>query len=120
MSDYKVSVELALASNATQVFGALGQHFLQLDKMLGSFKNNWAKTAAIIGGGVGIMAGVGLAKGIIDITRHGEKLLDQQNKLIRAGRTQTEVADLTAEAYEKITKAVPTATASDVLRATNE
>jgi hypothetical protein len=117
---YKVGVSILLNSNASGVLGLMAKQLLGIDSQIKNLASSWGRTSKIIGGAVGIVAGVGIIKGIADIAKHGEKLLDQQEKLIRAGRTQAQVASLTAEAYREITKAVPTATVSDVLRATNE
>ena len=79
---------------------------------------NWGRTALVIKSADGIMASVGIVEGMIDMAKHGEKLLGQQDKLIRAGRTRAEVESLTADAFSRTTKEVPTS--ADVLGAANE
>jgi hypothetical protein len=51
---------------------------------------------------------------------HGEKLIHQQNVMLRNGMSFAEVTGLTADAYARITKDVPTATAADALRTITE
>jgi hypothetical protein len=74
---------------------------------------------AIIGAGLAL-AGLGITKGMISIAEHGEKLLDQHDKLRRAGLEQNEILRLQANFYDNIAKSLPTATASEYLKTYNE
>lgn len=98
----------------------ISHRLLGIHATTGQINANFGRWATLVGGTASVMAGVGILKGLRGIADHGKELLDQQDKLIRAGRTHTEVANLTAEAYSKITKEVPTATGADVLRIANE
>lgn len=79
-------------------------------------------TAMKLALGAGVVAGAGYAaiKVADDLARHGEKLLHQQNVMLRNGQSFAEVTNLTADAYDRITRLVPTATGSDVLRTISE
>jgi hypothetical protein len=59
-------------------------------------------------------------KGMWELAKGSKELLNQQEQLGRAGLSHLEVLRLTADAYEKIAKAVPTAQASEVLRTARE
>jgi hypothetical protein len=99
---------------------SVAKKFIGINNTVTLMNNNLSRFTKIAGSAAGILVGVGVIKGLTDIAKHGEKLLDQQTKLINVGRTQAEVTNLTAGAFERITKAVPTAAAADVLRITNE
>jgi hypothetical protein len=73
-----------------------------------------------VGGAAGIMAGIGIEKGLMDIARAGENLLHQQSIMLRNGLSMATVAGLTADAYDRIAKAVPTAPADAILRTESE
>lgn len=120
MNVYDIGVSLGMSSNIPEVMRVISSHMLGVEKQLLKLESGFSRLKLGIGGALSIAAGVGLLDTMKDIANHGEKLLDQQEKLIRAGRTHAEVAQLTARAYQEITKAVPTATGADVLRATNE
>jgi hypothetical protein len=61
--------------------------------------------------------GLGFVRDAIQAaTSDGKELLDQQDKLIRAGMTHSQVARLTAAAYQRIAYAVPTSTGTDILK----
>jgi hypothetical protein len=51
---------------------------------------------------------------------HGEKLLDQQDKLRRAGIAQLDVLRMQADFYGKIAGTVPTANAAEYLKTVNK
>jgi hypothetical protein len=117
---YRIGIAILLADNTAAGLTRISHRLLGIHATTGQINANFGKWATLLGGAAGVMAGVGILKGMRGIAEHGKELLDQQDKLIRAGRTHTEVANLTAEAYAKITKEVPTAKASDVLRMANE
>lgn len=79
-------------------------------------------TAMKLALGAGVVAGAGYAaiKVADDLARHGEKLLHQQNVMLRNGQSFNEVTNLTADAFDRITRAVPTATGADALRTISE
>lgn len=117
---YRVGITLLLTDGVSAGLSRISHQLLGVHASAGQINNQFGKWALAIGGAGSIMAGTKLLHGMKTVANHGEKLLDQQDKLIRAGRTQAEVANLTADAYSKITKMVPTAKASDVLRVANE
>lgn len=122
MSDiYKIGVALMLTQNGiAPALSALSHQLIGIHRSVGQINSGFGRWRTALVGVAGIMAGSGIIGGLGKIAEHGKELLNQQDQLIRAGRTHAEVANMTAEAYQKITKAVPTATGSDVLRTVRE
>jgi hypothetical protein len=117
---YRVGITLLLTDGVSPGLSRISHQLLGVHASASQINSQFGKWALAIGGAGAVMAGTTLLRGMSKVAAHGKELLDQQDKLIRAGRSQAEVANLTAEAYAKITKAVPTAKASDVLRVANE
>lgn len=99
---------------------AISHQLLGVHRSIAQINSGFGRWRTALVGVAGVMVGSGIIGGFAKIAEHGKELLDQQNKLIRGGRTHAEVAKITADAYQKITKAVPTATGADVLRVANE
>ena len=110
---YSVGVNMMMTGNLP---GELGR----IEQLIGNISSKivdaTGKLTALGKAASGILAG-GVAFGIMHeldtIAKHGDKLLDQQSKLLRTGVERKEIAELTAKAYGEISKAVPTATGSD-------
>jgi hypothetical protein len=116
---YRVGVAIALSSNATQVFGALGQHFLGLNKHLMNFQNNWKKTAALVGGGLGILGGVAVLKGAAKLVEHGNELVKIQRDMAQAGVSATQIQEAYAKAWQ-MTGKYQNMSAVEVLKMVND
>lgn len=122
MSDiYKIGVALMLTQNGiAPALSAISHQLIGIHRSVGQINSGFGRWRTALVGVAGVMVGSGIIGGLVKIAEHGKELLHQQNQLITAGRTHAEVAKLTADAYQKITKAVPTATGADVLRIANE
>src|ERR1700704_2234988 len=102
---YRVGVAIMLTHNG--VAAALSQTSHQLIGVhrsiaqINSGIGGW-RTGLI--GAAGVLGGTMILGTLSKVAKHGTEILDQTDKLIRAGRTHAEVANLTAAAYEKITK----------------
>jgi hypothetical protein len=116
---YQVGVSLLLSSNATQIFSALGQHFLGLQRHMTNFQNNWKKTAMLIGGGVGIFGGVAVLKGAEKLIDHGNHLVKIQRDMAQAGATSVQVQNAYAKAWE-LTAKYQNMGAADILKVMND
>jgi hypothetical protein len=118
---FKIAVSLILNNQGvTAGLTKLGSQLTGIHKQttgINASLNKWKLGIIAVGG---VMAASGILGAYRKIAEHGKELLHQQNQLITAGRTHAQVAQLTADAYQKITKAVPTATGADVLRIANE
>jgi hypothetical protein len=110
---YKIQVAIGATNNISPVLAMIAKDFTKLDGLVGGIGKGMAAWA-------GLMAADQIVKGLIDIAKHGGKLLDQQDQLRRNGIAQNEVLALTAEAYNRIAKAVPTADAVTILKTTRE
>ena len=77
-------------------------------------------TSVAAGGALAALGGAGIIGGLMNVANHGQKLLDQQDKLQRAGISYNEVLKMQAEYYNKIAKSVPTSTAAEYLKTVNE
>ena len=117
---YKIGVAIMLTDGLTPALSMLSHKLLGVHRSVTAINSGLGGWRTALVGAAGVLGGTMILGGLAKVAAHGEKILDQQDKLIRAGRTQAEVANITAEAYNKITKAVPTATAADVLRVANE
>jgi hypothetical protein len=119
-SVYRIGVNLAMTSNATGVLAALSRQILGLNQSIGMLQ----KSLGVIGGALAERIaehGFEYVRDAIEAaTSDGKELLDQQDKLIRAGVTQAQVARLTAAAYQRIARQVPTATGADILKTIGE
>ena len=117
---YKIGVALSLNSNHAQVLQSLATGLLGINAKVKDLEGGFGRLKLAIGGVAGVMAGAGILKGLADIAKHGETLLDQQEKLRRGGVDQLEVLRLTKEYYKDIAASIPTATASEWLKTVNE
>jgi hypothetical protein len=118
---YRIGVAIMLTQNGVApALSLISRQLLGVHRsvaQIGTGFNSWRLGLV---GVAGVMAGSGIIGGLMKIADHGKELLNQQDKLIRAGRTHAEVTNLTADAYSRITKLVPTASGSDVLRSIGE
>lgn len=101
MSDvYKIGVAIALNSNGLGVLSALSGGLMKLDGAASAAtgKMNALKTAAL--GAMGVAAGAGIAKGLVHLVEHGQKLVHQQSLMRQAGVSAGDTAYATAEALK--------------------
>lgn len=117
---YKIGVSIVLANGVSPVLAIISKDLLGIRGPIAGITKQFESWNAKLLGVAGILGGSAIMGGLMEIAKHGDKLLDQQDKLLRAGLSHAQIANLTADAYTRITAAVPTATAADVLRATNE
>lgn len=117
---YQIGVAISLSGNILQGLQAISKHLLGIHTQVGQVQGGFSRWALAVGGVGAIAGGVSILEGLKKVTEHNDKLLHQQNALYRATQNWQGVVALTGTAYDKITKAVPTATASDVLRSVNE
>lgn len=116
---YRVGVSILLSSNATQIFGALGKHFLGLDKHLMNFQNNWKKTAALVGGGLGVFGGVAVLKVAEKLIDHGNDLVKIQRDMAQAGVSATQIQEAYAKAWQ-LTAKYQNMSAGEILKMQND
>jgi hypothetical protein len=123
VSPYEIAVKITMQNAVSGVFAVIAKDALVLEggvarltKMFSSL--NTASVA--VGGALAALGGAGIISGLMNVANHGQKLLDQQDKLQRAGISYNETLKLQAEYYNKIAKSVPTSTAAEYLKTVNE
>lgn len=121
MSDvYKVSVALAMSNGVSPILAIVAKDLLGLKGVVKDVEGGFAAWGTRLKGVVGILAGGAIIGGLAKIAEHGEKLLDQQDKLRRAGLGYADVLKIQGDYYDRIAKTVPTSTASEYLKTVNE
>lgn len=123
VSPYEIAVKITMQNAISGVFAVIAKDALRLEgnvarltKMFGGLNT----TTVAVGGALAALGGAGIIGGLMNVANHGQKLLDQQDKLQRAGISYNETLRLQAEYYNKIAKSVPTSTAAEYLKTVNE
>jgi hypothetical protein len=120
MEVYKVAVHLGMTSNAPAFLAALSNQLLGVETRVKGLVGQFNRLHQVIGGGLALVGGIAALKGLEKMAGHGKELLDQQDKLQRAGLTLGETLGLQANYFDKIGKSIPTATAAEYLRTVSE
>jgi hypothetical protein len=120
MSIYRIGMEISMANNVSRVLGAIVADMGSMLLLQGKLTQGFATMNRAVMGIGAIIGGAVLAGGLSKLASHGDKLLDQQDKLVRAGMSLNDVLKLQAGFYEKISAAVPTGTAADYLKQFND
>ena len=95
MSDvYKVAIAMTLQNGVSPMLGVIGRDLLGLHSKIKGIEEGFGGWATRLKGVVGVLAGGAILGGLTKIAEHGEKLLDQQDKLQRAGLDYAEVLRL--------------------------
>ena len=123
-SPYDIAIHISMQNGVSPVLALIAKDMLGLQMSAEKLEKAFARVGnslkLMAGGAAGIFGGVEIGKGLLDIADKGEKLIHQQNMLVRAGVQYNDVLKLTGDAYKRIAKEVPTATGADVLRSINE
>lgn len=120
---YEIATKITMVNGVSGVLAVLASDLLRVEggvkKLEESFKTLNRTSVAMLGG-LGIFVGKEVLSGFKHIADHGEKLLDQQDKLQRAGISYNEVLKAQNTYWRDVAKQVPTATVSDYLKTYNE
>ncbi len=123
VSPYEIAVKITMQNAVSGVFAVIARDALRLEggvarltKMFSSLNT----TSVAAGGALTALGGGAVIGALINVANHGQKLLDQQDKLQRAGISYNEVLKMQAEYYNKIAKSLPTSTAAEYLKTVNE
>jgi hypothetical protein len=116
---YRIGIELALSGGAAAGLAAIASHLTGINKQVATIGGGFAKWSLLLGAG-GIAGGIGILEGMKKIADESERLIKAQNQLYRTTQSWADVVKVTGAAYDSITKAVPTASASDIVRAVGE
>jgi hypothetical protein len=120
VDSYRIGVSIALANGVSPVLAIIARDMLGIQGQIKSITAGFEKWKPALLAAVGVIAGAEMLRGLAAIAQHGEKILDQQDKLMRAGLAQVDVLKLQSGYYANIAKIVPTSTASEFLKTTNE
>ena len=119
VSPYEIAVKITMQNAVSGVFAVIARDALRLEggvarltKMFSSLNT----TSVAVGGALAALGGTAVIGALVSVANHGQKLLDQQDKLQRAGISYNEVLKMQAEYYNKIARSVPTSTAAEYLR----
>jgi hypothetical protein len=116
-SPYDVFIRLSAVDGITGVLATIAARCAGVDREFKNLGEGMKKTLA----GVGLMAGgAEILKTVWDIAKGSKELLNQQEQLGRAGVSHLDVVNLTADAYERMSKVVPTASVDEMLRTARE
>ena len=121
---YDLAIRLSMTNNVSPGLALIAKEMLGLEMSAERLDKAFGKMGkglmAAVGGAVALFGSYEIVKGLERVATAGEKLVHQQNVLYRATKDWNGVLAITGDAFERITKAVPTATASDVVRSYNE
>lgn len=119
-SAYQVGIDISMADGVSGTLAAISKNLLGLEGGVMRLTQGFAGLRAGIIGAATALAGIGIVSGLRSIADHADKLLDQQDKLQRAGLSYNEVLRLQGKYYDEINRVVPTATAAEYLKTFNE
>lgn len=111
---YKIGVAIDLNSNGLGILSALSGGLMKIDSAAraATGKMDALKVAAL--GAMGVVAGGGIAKGLVNLVEHGQKLKHQQSLLLQAGYSQQDMAFATGEAYKAMNNVLGTGTTENL------
>jgi hypothetical protein len=114
---YETMITLTCRDGVSPVLRDIARLSLLLN---GNFEKMSKTMKTAVGGGIAVFGGVEAIKGMMALAKGSKELLNQQEQLERAGVSHLDVLKLTEQAYKDISKAVPTAAASEILKTVRE
>lgn len=117
---YRIGVSLMMTSNVSQVMQVMSRDILGVHAQVEKLEGAFGRLGRAIMGGLAIAGGAGILGTLKDVANHGDKLLDQQDKLRRAGVAMNDVLRMQGDYYERVAKAVPTSTVAEYLKEVGE
>jgi hypothetical protein len=119
VSPYEIAIKLTMTNAISGVFAVIARDALSLEGGVARLTKMFStlnSTTVAAGGALTALGGGAVIGALINVANHGQKLLDQQDKLQRGGIAYNEVLKLQADYYNKIAKSVPTSTAAEYLK----
>ena len=120
MDSYRIGVSIALANGVSPVLAIISRDLLGIRGPIGQITKDFENWNKKLIGVAGILGGTAIIGALTKIASLGDKLLDQQDKLMRAGVAYGDVLKLQSTYYASIAGTVPTSTISEYLKTTNE
>jgi hypothetical protein len=118
--NYKIGVSIALANGVSPVLAIIARDMLGMGGKIKDIEKGFAGWNTKLIGVAAVLGGAGILGALWKIAEAGKDLLDQQDQLRRNGIAYNDVLRLTADGYDRIAKAVPTATVPEILKTERE
>lgn len=119
----EIATKITMADGVSAVLAGIAKQTLHLEGSVTKLEKTFAglnRTTLAVVGSLAAIGGATVLGALKNVADHGDKLLNQQDQLRRAGIAQNEVLRVQAQYYEKIARSIPTATAADYLRTYSE
>lgn len=119
----EIATKITMADGVSAVLAGIAKQTLHLEGSVMKLEKTFAglnRTALAIVGSLAAIGGATVLGALKNVADHGDKLLNQQDQLRRAGIAHNEVLKVQAKYYEQIAKTIPTSTAADYLRVYGE
>lgn len=119
----EIAAKISMADGVSAVLAGIAKQVLHVEGSVTKLEKTFAglnRTTLAVAGSLAAIGGATVFGALKSVADHGDKLLDQQDKLRRAGIAQNEVLRVQAQYYDKIARSIPTATAADYLRTYSE
>jgi hypothetical protein len=120
VDSYRIGVSIVLANGVSPVLAIISRDLLGIRGPIDQISKQFSAWNTKLLGVAGILGGTAIIGGLMKIAQHGDKLLDQQDKMMRSGIAYADVLRLQGTYYANIAKSVPTSTAAEFLKTTNE
>lgn len=121
---YNLAIHIGMTNGVSSVLSVIAKDLLGLnmtaEKLEKTLNRLGTSLKLMVGGAAAIVGGIEILKGLEHVANKGEELIHQQNVMVRNGIAYNDVLKVTTNAFDNITKAVPTSTAADVLRTVSE
>jgi hypothetical protein len=97
---YRIGVSLVMTHNVTQALALIGPQLLGMHTTVQGINQNFAGWATALGGVAGVLAGGAIAKGLIDIAKHGGAVNHELELMKIAGMSVAEIQSASAQAMK--------------------
>jgi hypothetical protein len=97
---YRIGVAISLTNNVSAALRVIQRDVLGLGRSVDLTQGKFDRLKLAIGGAAAAFVGVGMLKGFDALANAGGELLNQQQKILAAGTTQSDLAKEMATAYQ--------------------
>jgi len=119
----EIATKISMADGVSAVLAGIAKQVLHVDGSVAKLEKTFSglnRTTLAVVGSLAAIGGATVLGALKNVADHGDKLLNQQDQLRRAGIAHNEVLKVQAKYYEQIAKTIPTSTAADYLRVYGE
>ncbi len=97
---FKIGVEIAAHNNVSSVLGIISRDVMGLHGKVGETEAAIKRLGLAMASIGGIMGGAAIIGGLVKVAEHGRDLVHQQSLIAQGGRSQAEIARMTAAAWK--------------------